>query len=497
MPPGARSPMEHVRVAIIGAGFSGVGAAIRLMREGVTDLAILERSDDIGGTWRDNTYPGCACDVQSHLYSYSFAPNPDWTRSFSRQPEIWAYFKRVAGSSGVMRYLRLGHEVLGAGWDAPARRWLVRTSRGDLTASALIMAAGALSDPVLPELTGLERFSGAAFHSARWDHAADLRGRRVAVIGTGASAIQFIPEIQPVVERLYVFQRTAPWVVPRRDRALRQWERALFRRVPAAQRLVRAAIYAGREALVVAFRREALMRRLQWIAMRHLRRSVSDPALRERLTPPFTMGCKRVLPSNAYYPAVSQPNVEVVTGRIARVTEGAVVTEDGSAREVDVIVFATGFRPTDPVLGHAIRGRGGRSLAETWQGSPRAYLGTMVAGFPNLFLLMGPNTALGHSSVLYMVEAQLELVAAAIRRLSDHGLLALEPREEAQSAYVAEVDRHMRGSVWTSGGCSSWYLDHTGRNSTIWPDFTFRFRRMLSRLRPEDFHLEGPEPEIP
>jgi cation diffusion facilitator CzcD-associated flavoprotein CzcO len=484
----------HTRIAIIGSGFGGLGAAIRLRQEGIDDFVVLERAGDLGGTWRDNTYPGCACDVQSHLYSFSFAPNPEWSRSFSPQPEIQAYLQRCARDHDLLRHLRFHHEVRSAAWDDDARHWRIETSQGDLTASVLVMATGALSDPVIPHLPGLESFQGRAFHSSRWEHDFDLTGTRVAVIGTGASAIQFVPEIQPKVARLHLFQRTAPWILPRHERALTAVGRHLFRRVPAAQKALRGAIYLAREAFVLGFRNPRAMRLAQRAARRHLRTSVPDPELRGKLTPDFTMGCKRVLLSNDYLPALTRPNVEVVTAGIREVRERSIVSADGVERPVDAIILGTGFRPTDPPLARHLRGRDGRTLSEVWAGSPKAHLGTTVAGFPNLFMLLGPNTGLGHTSVVYMVEAQVEHLVAALRHMDRRGIAALEPRPEAQDAFVAEVDGMMEGTVWTSGGCASWYLDGTGRNSTLWPDFTFRFRRRAARLDPADYAAIGARP---
>jgi cation diffusion facilitator CzcD-associated flavoprotein CzcO len=480
---------RDVQVAIIGSGFGGLGTAIRLRQRGMHDFVVLERAGDVGGTWRDNTYPGCACDVQSHLYSFSFAPNPGWTRSFSPQPEIQAYLQRCARDFGVLPHVRFHHEVTDARWDEDAQRWRIQTTLGPLTARVLVMAAGGLSDPVIPDLPGLGEFQGRAFHSARWDHAYDLRGKRVAVIGTGASAIQFIPQIQPRVAQLYVFQRTPPWILPRMQRELREGERRLFRRVPAAQRVARGAIYLAREALVLAFRHPRAMGVAQQVALRHLRRSIPDPALRKKLVPDWTMGCKRVLLSNDYLPALAQPNVEVVTDGIAQVRARSIVTADGREREVDAIIFGTGFQPTDPPLARRTRGRDGRTLAQVWAGSPRAHVGTTMAGFPNLFMLMGPNTALGHTSVVYMIEAQVEHLLGALRHMGMHGIAALEPKPEAQEDFVATVDRRMTGTVWTSGGCRSWYLDATGRNSALWPDFTWRFRRRVARFEPAEYAM--------
>ena len=474
-------------MAIVGSGFGGLGAAIRLRQAGFTDFVILERAAGVGGTWRDNTYPGCACDVESHLYSFSFAPNPDWTDRFSGWEEILRYLQGCAREFGITPHVRFGHEVLSAAWDEPSRCWRVQTSQGSLAASVLVLAYGPLSDPVVPPLPGLERFEGHVFHSARWDHGYDLAGRRVAVIGTGASAIQFVPRIQPEVARLWLFQRTPPWVIPRLDGKVRPWQRRLYRRFPALQRAARLGVYAWREACVTCFRHPAAMRRVQRLARWNLERAVADPALRARLTPSYTMGCKRILLSSDYYPALAQANVEVIASGVKEVRAHALVDGDGVERRADTIVFATGFRPTDPPLAGTVRGRGGVSLAEAWAGSPKAHLGTTVAGFPNLFLLLGPNTGVGHTSVVYMMEAQVEHLVAAMRFMRARGLSALEPRREAQEAYVADVERRMRGTVWVAGGCRSWYLDRTGRSSAVWPDFTWRFARRVSRFRPEEY----------
>ena len=476
-------------IAIIGAGFGGLGTAIRLLQRGTRDFVIFERAGDVGGTWRDNTYPGCACDVQSHLYSFSFAPNPDWTENFSRQPEIWDYLRRCARDFDVLPHVRFRHEVRDAAWDDGARRWRIETSGGSYTAAALVMASGALSTPALPELPGLPTFRGKVFHSARWDHEYDLAGRRVAVVGTGASAVQFVPEIQPRVAKLDVYQRTPPWVLPRRTRALGPAKRTFYRRFPAAQRAVRGAIYLFRELFLLNFRHRWLNRQAERVARRHLERSVPDARLRARLTPGYRIGCKRVLISNDYLPALTRPNVEVVTEGIAEVREHSILDRAGVERPADAIIFGTGFRPTQPPLARRVRGRGGRTLDEVWAGSPSAHAGTTVAGFPNFFLLMGPNTGLGHNSVVYMIEAQIEHALAALELMRRRGADSIEPRREAQSAFVEEVRRRMEGTVWIAGGCASWYLDSTGRNSTLWPDFSWRFRRRVARLDPDEYLL--------
>lgn len=478
---------RRVRIAIIGAGFAGIGTAIRLRQRGYQDFVVFDRADDVGGTWRDNTYPGCACDVPSQLYSLSFAPHPEWTRSFSDQQEIWAYLRRCVDDFGIRPYLRLRNEVHGARWNDADGCWLVDTSGGGYRADVLVAAGGPLSEPAVPALPGLDTFAGEAFHSARWRRDHDLTGRRVAVIGTGASAVQFVPHVAMAAERLYVFQRTAPWVLPRADRPIGRHERRLYRAVPGAQRLARAAVYWGREAAAIAFLRPALMRLGQSVARGHLHRSIADPALRAALTPNYTMGCKRVLLSNDYYPALVRPNVEVVTERIERVRPDGIVTGDGRVRAADTLIFGTGFRVTEMPLAHAIRGREGRSLAEAWQGSMRAYRGVTVTGFPNLFLLLGPNTGLGHNSVVFMIECQIRYLLGLLAHLDRTCVAAVEPAPDAQAAYTADIDRRMARTVWIRGGCRSWYLDASGRNSTLWPGYTWSYGLRTRRFDPRAY----------
>lgn len=471
-------------VAIVGSGFAGLGAAIKLREHG-RDVVVLERSDDVGGTWRDNSYPGCACDVPSHLYSFSFAPNPDWSHAFSRQGEIHDYLRRTARDLGVTPLIRFGAEVAGARWVPSERRWLVSTTRGDVTARVLVSGAGALSEPSVPPLPGLETFKGTAFHSAAWRHDHDLTGERVAVIGTGASAIQLVPEVQRTASHLTVFQRTAPWVLPRRDRRIGASERRLYRTFPALQRLARAGIYAGRETWVLGFAfHPRLMALGERQALRYLEREVPDPVLRAKLTPTYRLGCKRVLLSSDYLQTLCRPNVELVTDPIVEVGRCGIVTAkaDGERVEhpVDTIVFGTGFHVTDPPIAERVRGADGRTLAEHWAERGMAALhGITVAGFPNLFMLVGPNTGLGHTSIVYMIEAQVDYLLDALAKMDAAGVDAIEPRADVQRAYNDRLQRRLAGTVWNSGGCASWYLDEHGRNTTLWPTFTFVFRREL------------------
>jgi cation diffusion facilitator CzcD-associated flavoprotein CzcO len=381
--------------------------------------------------------------------------------------------------------------VQDAAWDEGAQRWRIETSQGSLTARALVLGTGPLSAPSIPDLPGLDSFEGTTFHSATWDHDHDLDGERVAVIGTGASAIQFVPKIQPRAGKLHVFQRTAPWIMPRPDRPLKAWERRLYRALPAAQLLMRAGIYWARESFVLGFRHPRVMRFGQRLALRHLEHQVRDPELRRKLTPSYRMGCKRVLISNDYLPALGRENVEVVTDAIAEVRPRSIVTADGTEREVDTIIFGTGFHVTDMPAAERVRGRDGATLAEHWEGSPQAHLGAMVAGYPNLFFLVGPNTGLGHNSIVFMIESQCNYVLSALALMEERGAAELDVRPEAQARYNAELQERMRGTVWTSGGCASWYLDARGRNTTLWPSFTWPFRERTRRLDPAQYELRA------
>jgi len=468
---------DHHRVVVVGAGFSGVALAIRLRRAGLDDLVILEQEDDLGGTWYVNTYPGCQCDVPSLLYSLSFAPNPEWTRTFAPQPEIEAYLRNVADRYDVKRLIRFGTELTGARWDDGTNRWIIDTPGGTVTADVLLLATGFLSEPALPAIDGLDRFEGTVFHSARWRHDHDLAGERVAVIGTGASAVQFVPTIQPTVGRLTLFQRTAPWVLPRPDRPFTGRERWLYRRSALAARLSRARIYWTRELMVLMFAKyPGLAEFAARPARRHLEDQVPDPGLREKLTPHYALGCKRVLLSNEYYPALGQPNVEVVTDSIDRVLPHAVVTTDGTEHPVDTIILGTGFEATEPPIARRVRAADGRTMRQHWGDSATAYLGTTVPGFPNLFFVVGPNTGLGHSSMIFMIESQANYIVDALKTMSARNLAAVSVTPAVVDRFNEEIQRQLSRSVWNTG-CSSWYRDASGRNTTLWPDFTWRFRR--------------------
>jgi cyclohexanone monooxygenase len=475
---------ERVRVLVVGAGFAGLGTAIKLDENGLSDFIVVERGDTVGGTWRDNTYPGAACDVPSQLYSFSFAPNPDWSRSFSPQPEIQAYLQRTAEQSGVLDRFHFGVTVEDAAWDETDRVWHISTDAGDVDADVLVTGSGGLSEPKLPDIEGIEDFGGAIFHSARWDHDCDLTGKRVAVIGTGASAIQIVPEIAKQVAHLDVYQRTAPWVMPRNDRDYTRLERFGFRHLPLMQKAYRTGIYWARETFVPGFTvSPKLAAPAKKMALANIARGISDPELRKAVTPNFEIGCKRILISNDYYPTLDQEHVDLVTDGISRITPTGIVTKDGTTREVDAIIVATGFYTTEQPIAEHVKGRNGRTLADAWrEDGMSAYKGTTINGFPNLFQIVGPNTGLGHSSMVFIIESQIAYILSALQQMGELQIGSVEPRPEAQRAWNDDIQRRMRRTVWNRGGCSSWYLDSHGRNTTLWPRTTFTFREKLRRF---------------
>ncbi|HVE78588.1 MAG TPA: NAD(P)/FAD-dependent oxidoreductase [Gemmatimonadaceae bacterium] len=482
---------RRVRVAIVGAGFSGLCVGSRLRERGEEDYVVLERGESVGGVWRDNTYPGAACDVPSHLYSLSFAPNPGWDRSFSAGGQILRYLESVADELGLGPWISLGEEVLEAAWDDDACRWRITTTRRSLSAEVLVACAGPLTEPVYPDVPGLDRFRGKKTHSARWDHGHDLAGERVAVIGTGASAVQIVPAIQPRVGRLVVFQRTPGWVVPRPEREVSEGEKCMLRAFPALVKLYRLKQFLVRDGLNYRMiRRNPLVRRLFERASRSfLRDKVSDPELRARLTPRYEIGCKRVLITNDFYPALGEPNVELVASGVREIRETSVVAEGGTEREVDTIVFATGFETTQPPIYKRIRGRDGRSIDEVWEGRPRFHRATTVAGFPNFFNVCGPGTGSGHGSMIWKAESQTAYIMDALRVMRERNLASVEPRAGAEDRYMRWVGDDLDETVWARGGCQSWYLDGGGRPTLMWPRTMWGFRRMLRRFDPEHYRL--------
>jgi len=483
--------MRHVRVAIIGAGFSGLGMAAQLTRHGIHDFLVVERAHEVGGTWRDNTYPGAACDIRSDLYSFSFAPNPGWAHRYGRQREILEYLKDVADRFELRPHILFGTELRRADWDDGAAVWRITTSAETFTADILVSGNGPLIDPAWPSIPGLETFAGPRFHSARWRHDAYLAGKRIAVIGTGASAIQFVPELQKIAGRLTVFQRTAPWIVPRADGPTSETRRRWFAKLPALQRAARAAAFLSAEARFLGFRFKPIGRVFEAVSRRFLRSEVKDPVLRAKLTPDYRIGCKRILISSDYFAALTKPCVELVTDAIASIEGHEIVTADGTRRRFDVLVAGTGFDATHPSIAPLVHGRDGVSLADRWSPHMSALRGTAVHGFPNLFLLIGPNTALGHNSMIYVIESQLDYVLQALRFMDAAGTRVIEPRAAAQEAYTERVQRDFRGSVWTTGGCRSYYLDDGGRNTTLWPGPAASYRAMMRRFDPAEYELTG------
>jgi cation diffusion facilitator CzcD-associated flavoprotein CzcO len=476
-------------VVIIGSGFAGLCMAIRLKQAGFGDFVILEKNDDLGGTWRDNTYPGCACDVPSHLYSFSFELNPGWSRMFAPQEEIWEYLRRCVRRYGISAHIRFGCRVERMEWDDAAGRWHITTAAGEAyTARAIVSGIGALHLPSVPEIPGAGQFAGPAFHSAQWDRSCSFTGKRVAVIGTGASAIQFIPEIAKQAAQVYVFQRTPPWIHPRPDFEIPPGARAVFAAAPPVMRAFRDGIYWLLEIRAAGFAvHPKLMAPLQRIAEHHIARQVSDPALREKVTPDYTIGCKRILLSSNYYPALARPNVDLVTQPIAGVTDRGLTCADGSAYDADVIIYGTGFKTIEALTELNVAGRDGIKLQDVWRGGAEAYHGITVAGFPNFFLLLGPNTGLGHNSVVFMIESQVQHVLSCLRLLARQGGNTIEVKTSAQRRFSHGIQRRLGRAVWSEGGCTSWYLDAHGVNRALWPGFSFEYWARTRRARRADY----------
>ncbi len=485
------SGVESVRVIVIGTGFSGLAMGVKLREAGEDSFVMLERAGDVGGTWRDNTYPGCACDVPSHLYSFSFEANPNWSRMYAPQPEIYAYLRRTAEKYQLLKHVRFHANVVGARYDEARQLWRVTTEDGrHFEGNVLVSGMGGLSNPMVPNIPGLEHFEGETFHSATWKHDFDFVGKQVAVIGSGASAIQFVPQIAPQVDQLYYFQRTPAWVVPKDDRPLSDKERQDFAQNPWRQRLQRIRQYWLMEARFLAFKfKPEWMGLVAKVAKHKIRQAVKDEALRAKLTPDYTPGCKRLLISNDYYPALARTNVEVVTDGIQRVTARGVVTADGQERPVDAIVFGTGFKVSDPIPHGTVFGKGGRDLSEVWKDGPEAYMGITVAGFPNFFILMGPNTGLGHNSMVFMIEAQVHYVLEALKTMKERGIKALDVKPQAQKSFINDVQQSLQSTVWSSG-CKSWYLNDKGRNVSLWPSFTFAYRLKTRHFKLSKYTVE-------
>lgn len=481
----------HREVVVVGSGFSGLCIGAKLKAAGIEDFLILEKASEIGGTWRDNDYPGAACDVPGRLYSFSFMQNGAWSKRFPQRDELYAYTLRCAAAFNLLQHVRLNTELLHGEYDEVNLQWTLQTSVGVITARSLVSSVGPLSRPLVPALPGKETFHGQVFHSSRWDHGCDLTGKRVAVIGTGASAVQFVPEIARVASTVHIFQRTAPWVVPRGDRNIALWKQKLLSWSPLARGIARGACFLDHEVRLLAFAKHpSLMSRMQKRVERHIRDQVPEE-LRQRVTPDYALGCKRILLSDDYYPALNRGNVELIPEPAARFVVNAIVTPSGCERHVDVGIFATGFE-TDSLVGPIeLKGRGGRSLRHLARSGLEAYKGVTIHGFPNFFMLGGPNTGLGHSSMLLMIESAATYTVEALKAIRRRRLHAVDVRADVQQHYNDWLQEKLAGTVWNSG-CKSWYLNSSsGKNHLIWPTFTFTYRLLTRKFDLSNYDIRA------
>ena len=474
---------------IVGAGFSGLCIGIKLKEAGMDNFIILDRNRHIGGTWYDNDYPGAACDVESHLYSFSFEPKSDWSREFGPQGEILQYMEHCAEKYKLAPHIYLNTSIEKAVFDEKKGLWTVTGKGGDtFTGRILLNCSGGLSETALPQIKGLDTFSGKVFHSARWDKSFDPKGKKVAVIGTGASAIQIVPAIVQKVKHLDLFQRTAPWILPKPDKDISQFRRKLYKSLPFMQSLHRARLYWSHELMALGFVvSPSIMKLGGKIVIRFLNKSIQDPELRQKLTPTYTLGCKRILLSNEYYPAMEQPNLSLLTEGIQEITTKGIKTRDGVEHDVDTIIMATGFQAAEGVLRYEVKGKGGLDLNEAWRDGAEAYLGTSINGFPNMFIVVGPNTGLGHSSMILMIEAQVGYIMQALKALKEKGAKYTDVKKEVEKEYNNDLQARLAKTVWQSGGCMSWYQTKSGKNVTLWPGFTFTFMRKTKHFEPDKY----------
>ncbi len=486
--PAAAGPVERPDVLIVGAGLGGLGMAIRLLQSGQPDLVVLEKADGVGGTWRENTYPGAACDVASVMYSYSFAPNRRWTRLYAEQPEILDYINQVASDYDLERYIRFNTEAVSYEFDETEDRWSVRTSSGrEYRPRIVVLAHGALHLPNIPDLPGMAGFAGPVFHSANWDHSVDLKGKRVAVIGTGASAAQFVPKIAETADRVTVIQRTAHWVLPKADRPLSKTERRLFRWLPPVQWLYRNIAYWTHEVPVLAFLHPRFVKLLERAALRTLHKQVPDAGLRAKLTPDYQIGCKRILLSNDYMPSLLRSNVDLVTASVEEFTPTGVRTAAGHEIHSDVVILGTGFQTQNRCADIPISGRDGLTIQDAWRDGMVAYLGMTVSGFPNMFMIMGPNSGGGAQSILFVIESQIQHIIELMRLMKARRATGVEVRADVQRDFNSWLHGKLGKSVWNTGGCTSWFLDHTGHNRQSWPGTGTSYWRATRRIDPDAF----------
>jgi cation diffusion facilitator CzcD-associated flavoprotein CzcO len=482
------------QVIIVGGGFAGLGAAIKLKEAGIEDFILLEKAGEMGGVWRENTYPGCACDVPSALYSYSFAQNPAWSRVFAQQKEIKQYLFDVVDQYQVMPHVHLNQEALEAQWSDKDTCWIIQTNQGELRSQFAILACGPMHEPVLPDVQGIKDFKGEIFHSSQWRHDLDLTGKRVAVVGTGASAIQFVPQIQPDVKQLTVFQRTAQWVLPKSDMPLLAPVRAMFKLLPITQQLMRGSVYGIFETINGGIQSPAAMTQFQKLAQWHLNYHIKNPQLREKLTPHFIIGCKRILQSNNWYPALAQDNVNVIASGLAEIKGHTLIASNGDQCEADVIILGTGFEIAEPPIAKRVFNRFGQRMSDVWQGSPEGYMGTMVENCPNGFLMFGPNIAVS-SSAFIIIEAQLGYIIDAINQAIRLGIRTIEPDPDQTKIFNEDVQAALQTTVWNKGGCQSYFIDRNGRNSTVWPWTTFKLREKMKNFNLREYRVDY-QPEL-
>lgn len=475
---------------IVGAGISGIAAAIKLSEAGLDNFKIIEKAAQVGGTWRENTYPGCGCDVPSALYSYSFAPSSKWSHLFAKQPEILSYLQEVSETYGVQDKIEFNNELLNARWDEVRQLWQLETQNGLYQAKAVIFATGPITEPQIPQIEGLESFGGKMFHSAKWEHDYDLKGKRIAVIGTGASAIQFVPQIQPLAKQLLVFQRTAPWVLPKPDLPLGPYSKAVLSKFPALQAGWRQSVAGSLNLINFGLRNPSFLKPVNTAAKQLLKLQIKDPVLRRHVTPNFLVGCKRILFANNYYPALAQDNTRLIPHGLIKVEGNTVIAANGERHEVDVIIWGTGFEVSHPPIGRRVINEKGQRLADLWKDtSPEAYLGTSLEHVPNAFLMLGPNV-LVYDSFIGLAEAQLQYIVDGLLQIKSQGISKLTIKPEVIRRHNEKVQMHLQTTVFNSGGCKSYYLDQNGRNFAAWPWSLKQLKQQLGRLNLEDYEVE-------
>lgn len=486
-------------VVIIGTGFAGIGMAIKLQQAGIHSFKLIERADEVGGTWRDNTYPGCECDVQSHLYSLSFEPKTDWSKKYSTWSEIRDYIIGITDKHNLREKIQFNTALTGANFDEESGTWLVRLSdESQLRSRIVITAVGPLSNPAIPDIAGKENFQGPIFHSAKWNHHTELKDKKIAVIGTGASAIQFVPRIALDAKKVKLFQRSAPWILPKPDRKIFAFEKALYKYLPGWRLAHRATLYWGNELTLSGFLKEKSIIRpfAEWAGKKHIKHHIKDEDLHKKLTPGFRFGCKRALLSNEYYPALARKNVDVIDTGIESITETGIIDKSGKVHDVDVIIWGTGFKADEPLLGIDVVGLNGQNLNTEWKENGfETYCGITVTGFPNAFIFAGPNTGIGHTSLVVMLEAQFSYVLDAIKKIRQQNIKYIDVKESVQTEFCQQMQDKMVGTAWTSG-CNSWYLSDSGKNFTLWPDYTFNYIRKTKEINLSDYKVTLPEVNV-